>query len=125
RADSVRAGLAALDAATRIVLVHDAARPLAPPGLFDAVAARVTAGADAVVPGLEVTDTIKRIDACGNITATLDRGMLRAVQTPQGFDRRALEQAHRAGDAATDDAALVERSGGHAVVIAGDPLAMK
>jgi 2-C-methyl-D-erythritol 4-phosphate cytidylyltransferase len=125
RTDSVAAGLAALPPDVDIVLVHDAARALAPSSLFDAVARAVAAGADAVVPGLPVNDTIKQIDDGGAVVHTPDRSTLRAVQTPQGFRRSALEAAHARGGAATDDAMLVERSGGTVRVIEGDPLAMK
>ncbi|MFC6703942.1 2-C-methyl-D-erythritol 4-phosphate cytidylyltransferase [Flexivirga alba] len=125
RTDSVAAGLAALPADVEIVLVHDAARALAPSSLFDAVADAVAAGADAVVPGLPVTDTVKQVDAAGSVVQTLDRSSLRAVQTPQGFRRSALEAAHARVGAATDDAALIERAGGTVQVIDGDPLAMK
>lgn len=126
RTDSVAAGLAALPADVDIVLVHDAARALAPASLFDAVAAAVAAGADAVVPGVPVSDTIKQVDAVGSVVHTPDRARLRAAQTPQGFRRSALQTAHsRGGGAATDDATLIERAGGTVQVIDGDPLAMK
>ena len=72
----------------------------------------VRAGAPAVIPVLPVTDTIKQVDAAGVVTATVDRSSLRAVQTPQGFAVDVLRRAHAsAGDAATDDAILVERLG--------------
>nr|WP_218852555.1 2-C-methyl-D-erythritol 4-phosphate cytidylyltransferase [Spelaeicoccus albus] len=125
RTNSVAAGLAALPPDIEIVLVHDAARAGAPPELFDAVAQAVCSGPDAVVPGLPVPDTIKYVDADGTVTDTPDRAFLRAVQTPQGFRRAALERAHRSGRSATDDAALVERLGGRSVVIDGDLRAMK
>ncbi|MBB2892782.1 2-C-methyl-D-erythritol 4-phosphate cytidylyltransferase [Flexivirga oryzae] len=125
RTDSVAAGLAALPPAVDIVLVHDAARALAPPSLFDAVADAVAAGADGVVPGLPVSDTIKQVGVDGRVVATPDRWTLRAVQTPQGFRRAALVAAHARGGAATDDAMLIERSGGTVQVIDGDPLALK
>jgi len=125
RTDSVAAGLAALPPEVDIVLVHDAARALAPPSLFDAVADAVAAGADGVVPGLSVSDTIKQVGDDGRVVATPDRSTLRAVQTPQGFRRAALEAAHARGGAATDDAMLIERCGGTVQVIDGDPLALK
>lgn len=124
RTDSVGAGFAALPPVD-IVLVHDAARALAPPELFDAVADAVRGGADAVVPGLPIADTIKQVDGAGLVVATIDRSVLRAIQTPQGFTRAALSAAHAAGDLATDDAALVEKAGGIVRVIDGDPLAAK
>ena len=125
RTDSVGAGLAALPATSQVVLVHDAARALTPPALFDAVIEAVRDGADAVVPGIAVPDTIKQVDAAGHVVATLDRSVLRAVQTPQGFTRAALTAAHASGDLATDDAALVEKAGGVVRVIDGSPLAAK
>ncbi len=130
RSDSVRAGIAAVRTAD-IVLVHDAARPLTPPGVFERVVAAVRAGHPAVVPGLPVADTLKRIDphpvdGAERVVATVDREVLRAVQTPQGFTRDALQRAH-ADDLglATDDAGLAERCGIPVHVVAGDPLALK
>src|SRR4051812_42659911 len=109
RQESVRLGLAALPAMVEHVLVHDAARALAPPALFGSVIAALRAGADAVVPVLPLTDTVKRV-ADDHVIGTVDRTELCAVQTPQGFSRSVLEQAHRqAAGIATDDAALVER----------------
>lgn len=125
RTDSVAAGLAALSDRTEVVLVHDAARAFAPPALFDAVIDAVLGGADAVVPGLPVVDTVKQVDAGGVVVGTPDRSSLRAVQTPQGFRRSALVRAHSRGAQATDDAALVESDGGHVVVVDGDPRALK
>ncbi|WP_370639679.1 2-C-methyl-D-erythritol 4-phosphate cytidylyltransferase [Allobranchiibius sp. GilTou73] len=125
RTDSVAAGLGALGPGIDVVLVHDAARALAPTALFDRVVNAVREGYDAVVPGLAVHDTVKQVDDAGLVTATPDRDGLRAVQTPQGFTRDALQRAHSGGSAATDDAAMVERSGGRVLVIEGDPLAEK
>lgn len=128
RQDSVARALLALPADVDVVLVHDAARPLAPVSLVDAVAAAVHAGADAVVPGLPVSDTIKSVDPDGRVTSTLDRGSLRAVQTPQGFRRSLLTEAHAAGDPdapATDDAGMVEAIGGTVLVVPGDEEAFK
>jgi 2-C-methyl-D-erythritol 4-phosphate cytidylyltransferase len=129
RSASVEAGLAALRHDDRIVLVHDVARCLAPSDLFDRVVSAVRAGHPAVVPGLPVTDTIKVVDAQGEVLSTADRESLRGIQTPQGFLREVLEHAHEhalAVDAtATDDAALVEQAGGHVRVVAGDHRALK
>jgi 2-C-methyl-D-erythritol 4-phosphate cytidylyltransferase len=125
RSASVAAGLRALHDGVEVVLVHDAARALAPPELFEAVVAAVEAGHDAVVPGLPVADTVKETDAAGVVVGTPDREALRAVQTPQGFRRAVLERAHAGAGSATDDAGLVERDGGTVVVIDGDPRAMK
>jgi 2-C-methyl-D-erythritol 4-phosphate cytidylyltransferase len=126
RTDSVAAGVAALPARVDLVLVHDAARPLAPPELFTRVVAALRAGLDAVVPGVPVTDTVKQVNARAVVVATPDRSALRAVQTPQGFRRTVLETAHRDTRAtATDDATLVERGGGTVHVVAGDARAAK
>lgn len=125
RTHSVSAGLAALREDVDIVLVHDAARCLAPGSLFDRLAATVRAGHDAVVPGLPVTDTIKQVNAQGRVVATLERSSLRAVQTPQAFRRTVLAEAHASGLEATDDAALVERLGCAVTVVDGDDLAFK
>jgi len=129
RQESVRLALAALPDAVDVVLVHDAARPLAPVELVDRVAAAVRDGADAVVPGLPVADTIKRVDPTGRVEETLDRSVLRAIQTPQGFRRPVLAAAHAGADDSvsdlTDDAGLVERAGGTVVVVPGDEEAFK
>ena len=125
RSASVAAGLAALREDDGIVLVHDAARCLAPTDLFARVIHAVRAGDSAVVPGLAVSDTVKVVDAQGRVLATPDRESLRVIQTPQGFLREVLEQAHAGGVSATDDAGLVERTGGHVRVVDGDPRALK
>ena len=125
RSASVKAGLAALNHDDGIVLVHDAARCLAPADLFARVIRAVRAGHPTVVPGLAVTDTIKVVDAEGRVLATPERESLRGIQTPQGFLREVLEHAHASGGDATDDAGLVERIGGHVRVVEGDVRALK
>ncbi|MFQ6171502.1 2-C-methyl-D-erythritol 4-phosphate cytidylyltransferase [Oryzobacter sp. R7] len=125
RTHSVAAGLAALDDSCDVVLVHDAARCLAPVAVFERVVAAVRGGAAGVVPGVPVVDTVKVVDERGVVVATPDRGSLRAVQTPQGFRRVVLEAAHAGGGDATDDAGLVEALGHEVLVVAGDPLAHK
>lgn len=124
RSGSVRAGLAAVSPDCDIVVVHDAARPLAAPALFELVIDAVRAGADAAVPGVEVADTLKQVDG-GRVVATVARDHLVAVQTPQAFRASALRAAHAGIGDATDDAALVEGAGGTVVVVAGDPRNIK
>ena len=119
RSGSVRAGLAAVPHEAEVVVVHDAARPLASAGLFERVVAAVRDGADGAVPGLPVADTVKVVDD-GVVTETLDRTRLVAVQTPQAFAAGALRRAHESEDDGTDDAALVEAAGGRVVVVPGE-----
>lgn len=127
RQDSIALAVATLPAEVDIVLVHDAARGLAPVSVITAVVASVRAGADAVVPVLPVADTVKAVDAAGDVVATVDRANLRAVQTPQGFKRPVLQRAHdeATGGEVTDDAALVEALGLVVTTVPGAPLAMK
>ena len=93
RHDSVARALAGLPPGIDLVLVHDAARCLTPPIVFAAVIAELRAGADAVVPVLEVNDTVKRVDG-RVVVETVPRAELRTAQTPQGFRREVLELAH-------------------------------
>jgi 2-C-methyl-D-erythritol 4-phosphate cytidylyltransferase len=122
RAASVRCGLAECTEAD-VVIVHDAARPSASPALFAAVLAAIDDGADAAIPGLVLTDTVKRVTQKGDVTVvaeTLTREELVGVQTPQAFRRDVLERAHATGDEATDDAGLVEAIGAVVVVVPGE-----
>ncbi len=123
RAQSVRCGLVRC-ADAEVVIVHDAARPLASPALFGAVVTAIADGADAAIPGLAMTDTVKRVTRKGEfmvVTETLVREELVGVQTPQAFRRDVLERAHATGGDATDDAGLVESIGGVVVVVPGEP----
>lgn len=121
RSDSVRRGLAAVPADAAIICVHDGARPFATAALYGAVIDAVRSGADAAVPGVAVTDTIKQVDTRSQVVATPERSTLRAVQTPQAFRADVLRRVHSGVDAeATDDAALVEHDGGTVVVVPGD-----
>ena len=124
RSDSVRAGLAVVDADAAVVVVHDAARPLAPPSLWHAVISAIEAGADGAVPTVAVTDTVKEVRADGTLL-TLERAALVAVQTPQAFAPDALRAAHGAGAVATDDAALIEAAGGRVVTVPGAAVNLK
>ncbi len=122
RASSVRAGLAQCADAS-IIVIHDAARPMASAALFSAVVQAVRDGADAAVPGLAVTDTVKRVDRSRVdvvALATIARDELVTVQTPQAFQRDSLLRAHANAGEATDDAALVETAGGRIVVVPGE-----
>jgi 2-C-methyl-D-erythritol 4-phosphate cytidylyltransferase len=119
RSASVRAGLAAVPESVEIVVVHDAARPLATAALFDAVIGAVCSGAAGAVPGVEVTDTLKQLED-DRIVATVPRDGIVAVQTPQAFRAEVLRHAHVEGLEATDDAALVEALGAQVVVVAGE-----
>ncbi len=136
RQASVAAGLGALSDEFGVVLVHDAARPLAPASLVARVIDAVLDGHPAVVPGLPVVDTVKRVQTGGPVElvlATVPRVDLRAVQTPQGFRRELLLRAHAEfasgaldeATAASDDAGLVERLGEPVWVVAGDERAAK
>lgn len=124
RSGSVRAGLRQVPADADIIVIHDAARPLAAPSLFRAVVEAVDRGADAAIPGLAVRDTIKQV-AGEQVVATVDRTGLVAVQTPQAFRAAVLRAAHEGDPEATDDAALVEAAGGKVVVVAGDAANLK
>lgn len=128
RQDSVARALIALPVDVDVVLVHDAARALAPVALIESVASAVRAGADAVVPALPVSDTIKVVDDQGRVTTTVDRARLRIIQTPQGFRRTLLAEAHAAADPdapATDDAGVVEALGAVVTTVPGDEEALK
>lgn len=119
RSESVRNGLAAVPPEATIICVHDAARPFADAALYESVIAAVAAGADCAVPGIQVVDTIKVVDADGTVVSTPNRSSLRAIQTPQAFRSSVLRAAHAAGADGTDDAALVEANGGRTVVVPG------
>ena len=127
RSESVRRALDAIPSDIDAVLVHDAARPFTPDDLVQRVMAALHAGAAAVIPVVDLADTVKRIDGYGVVAETIDRSTLRAVQTPQGFRRDVLVAAHAAGASATvtDDAALVEASGVAVQTVAGDERAFK
>ncbi len=114
------------------VVVHDAARPLAPAALFEHALAQLEAsGADAVIAAAPVSDTIKQVGDDGHtVQRTLDRSRLWAVQTPQVFRRVALERALLGADdellaAATDDAWLIEQAGGTVQVVESGPRNIK
>ena len=125
RSASVRNGLAAVPEEASLVLVHDAARPLAGVALFTRVKAVLTGPhadrrAAAAIPGIAVTDTLRRAGG-----GTVDRQDLVAVQTPQAFRAAALRTAHQQGPEGTDDASIVEADGGRVVLVPGDPTNLK
>ena len=125
RSDSVRAGIAALSGNHKFVLVHDAARALASTQLAEDVLAALNKGEVAVIPGLELIDTVKSVDASGHVTSTPDRTTMQRVQTPQGFDLDILKKAHESGADTTDDGALVESIGHKVLIIKGEERALK
>ncbi|GGX28450.1 2-C-methyl-D-erythritol 4-phosphate cytidylyltransferase [Streptomyces malachitofuscus] len=132
RQESVKLGLDALPDGYDIVLVHDAARPLVPVDTVDAVIEAVRDGAPAVVPALPLADTVKQVEPAAGpgepepVVATPDRSLLRAVQTPQGFDRATLVRAHgTVKDNVTDDASMVEQLGLTVVTVPGHEEAFK
>jgi 2-C-methyl-D-erythritol 4-phosphate cytidylyltransferase len=123
RQASVRAALEVLGDDVDVVAVHDAARPFAPPDLFTAVVDTVADGADAAVPVVPVTDTVKRVDD-GRVAGTVDRRELGLAQTPQAFRLALLRAAHAKaaadGTVVTDDAMLLE-SEAQVLAVPGDP----
>jgi 2-C-methyl-D-erythritol 4-phosphate cytidylyltransferase len=119
RSDSVRAGLAAVPSDAEAIFVHDAARPLIDDDVVTALLAAIEGGADGAIPGVPVTDTVKRVDGTNTVVETLRRPELVAVQTPQAFRALALRRVHVPGAEATDDAALIEAAGGVVVVVPG------
>ena len=126
RSASVRAALEA--APPGDVVVHDAARPLVTPGHFAAALAALE-HADCAIAAAPCTDTVKEAGEDRLVTATLDRSRLWAIQTPQAFRRAALERALAVADdvlaQATDDAWLVERTGGTVRVVESTPANLK
>ena len=125
RADSVRAGLAEVPEDAVVVLVHDAARPLLPEAVIERVLAPLSDGWDGAVPGVPVSDTLKRVGADGAVLETVERDSLYAVQTPQAFPADVLRRALAGGVDATDCAGLVEAAGGRVKVVPGDPQLLK
>jgi 2-C-methyl-D-erythritol 4-phosphate cytidylyltransferase len=125
RTDSVRAGLAEVPATALVVLVHDAARPLVSDAVIERVLAPLSEGWDGAVPGIPMSDTLKRVARDGAIEETVDRNALYAVQTPQAFLADVFRRALASGAEATDCAGLVEAAGGRVKVVEGDPRLMK
>ncbi|MBI4125269.1 MAG: 2-C-methyl-D-erythritol 4-phosphate cytidylyltransferase [Deltaproteobacteria bacterium] len=127
RQDSVAAGLQALDPKHQTVLIHDAARPFVSPALVDRLIAALKQGRNAIA-ALSVADTVKQVDG-GKIVRTIDRQILRAAQTPQGFQlsvlREVLQEAEQRGWEVTDEAMLLEKLNIPVYWVEGDPLNIK
>jgi 2-C-methyl-D-erythritol 4-phosphate cytidylyltransferase len=120
RSASVRSGLGHVPDAAEIIVVHQAAHPLASKALFESVVEKVQAGADGAFPGLPVTDTVKRIEHSRVAETVLGPGLVTA-QTPHAFRAYVLRAAHAGGKEAVDDTVLVEAIGGTIVAVPGDP----
>ena len=121
RSHSVRAGLAAVPAEASVIIVHDAARPLASAALFASVVeALAEDGVEGAIPVLPLTDTVKRA-ADGRVSSTVDREGMVSVQTPQAFVAASLRAAHAEGGEATDDAGLLEALGATVRTVPGEP----
>ena len=128
RGSSVRSGLDDLPPEARIVVIHDAARPLVLDQTIDAVIAAARKGTGAIA-ALPQVDTLKRVDENGRIVETVERSGLWRAQTPQAFPREMIDdvtrRANREGISGTDDAALCEHYGYPVVVMPGSERAMK
>jgi 2-C-methyl-D-erythritol 4-phosphate cytidylyltransferase len=126
RSDSVRAGLLEVPSTASMIAVHDGARPLFSRHVFERC---ITAlgKADGAVPGIEISDTLKRADVAGSVETTVDRAGLWAAQTPQVFRAAALRDVYSRPDldGATDDAALLERGGYSVRLVPSTPANVK
>ncbi|MGI5950755.1 MAG: 2-C-methyl-D-erythritol 4-phosphate cytidylyltransferase [Brooklawnia sp.] len=111
-----------------VVLIHDAVRPMVPANVVADVIAAVRSGAEAVAPAIPVTDSMRTIDGNGS-TEVIDRSILRAIQTPQGFPREVILDAHTrladSGAEFTDDLSCAEQAGHKVVLVDGSRLSMK
>lgn len=124
RSESVRRALAEVPAGATVVLVHDAARPLVTEEVIERVVTALGDGWDGAVPGLPVSDTVKRVDG-ESVVETVEREGLVIAQTPQAFVADMLRRALESGSTASDCAALVEAAGGRVRVVPGDPRLVK
>jgi 2-C-methyl-D-erythritol 4-phosphate cytidylyltransferase len=125
RSESVREALAEVADDAAVVLVHDAARPLVPEDVIERVLAPLSEGWDGVVPGLPLSDTVKRVEG-DRVLETLPRGELVAVQTPQAFLASVLREALGGNvSGASDCASLIEAQGGRVKVVEGDSRLLK
>ena len=121
RAGSVRSGLAAVPAEAEVIVVADAAHPLASPALFAAVVAAVRGGAGGALPGLPLTEVIARVDADGTRVGGVPREGHVLVQMPHAFRADLLRAAHAAAEDGVEDSAMVAALGARVVVVPGDP----
>jgi 2-C-methyl-D-erythritol 4-phosphate cytidylyltransferase len=128
RSESVRAALAEVPEEAAVIVVHDAARPLVTDEVIERVVTAVAEGWDGAVPGLPLTDTVKRVEGEA-VVETLDRAGLVAIQTPQAFVasslRDALSTLQQSVAKSPDCAALVEARGGRVRVVPGDRRLLK
>lgn len=128
RGESVFNGLEDLPPEVRIVVIHDAARPLVPDSVIDAVIVAARAG-NVATAALPVVDTLKRVNVNGLVTETVARDQLWRAQTPQAFPRDIIDAVHRRAKldlvSATDDVGLCERYGVPVMVVPGSERAMK
>lgn len=122
RAASVRSGLAAVPDDAEIVVVADAAHPLASPTLFAAVVAAVRDGAGGALPGLPLTEVLATVDPQGTRIGGLPREGHVLVQTPHAFRADLLRAAHASGEDGVEDSAMVAALGARIVVVPGDPV---
>jgi 2-C-methyl-D-erythritol 4-phosphate cytidylyltransferase len=121
RAESVRAGLAQVPDSAQVIVVCDAAHPLASAALYDRVIAAVRAGADGAVPGLPLTDAVKAVLPGEIAGETTPAGGHVSAQMPMAFRAAALRQAHRRTAAAVEDSAMISADGGRVVIVPGEP----
>ena len=132
RQDSIYSALKLLEkngtGADSIVLIHDGVRPFIPKGLIESLIAELK-NADGVIPGIPLKETLKEAAADGTVVSTMDREKFWAVQTPQAFFFRVIKKAYDTAYTesfyATDDAALIERTGGRVKIIPGSAYNIK
>lgn len=121
RAGSVRCGLAAVPEQAQVIVVHDAAHPLASRAQFQSVlSALQRSGADAALPVVPLVEALKQVSG-GAVSGHPSRTGLVQAQTPHAFRAAALRAAHAGAPEAVEDVELVCAAGGAAVVVAGDP----
>jgi 2-C-methyl-D-erythritol 4-phosphate cytidylyltransferase len=120
RAESVRCGLAAVPPEAGTIVIHDAAHPLASPGLFESVIAALSDSVDCALPCIPATEPVKRVRN-GRVIATIPRDDLTIVQTPHAFRAEVLRAVHREAPEAVEDTALVEQHGGTIAAVPGEP----